>query len=111
MRERDGAELPEAVEAAGARRLDGEDVRQLADPGQWSWGPLPSGERERRLAVLADIERRIEQDGSRVARPDSSRGRQFMPFAALEDMEDWLDNAQRRTDAGKASLGSTRPMG
>lgn len=78
---------------------DGEDVakaRRLADPGRWDWGSLPPGERERRLAVLADIERRIERDGPRVARSDVSRGRQFMPFAALEDMEDWLERAQRR---------------
>lgn len=86
----------EVAEARHAFDAKVAEAKRLTDPGQWDWGPLPPGERERRLAVLADIGRRIEKDGPRVARPDSSRGRQFMPFAALEDMEDWLENAQRR---------------
>lgn len=96
MREEDGAEAEEIAEAQCAADAKATAAKRLVDPGQREWGPLPPGERERRLAVLADIERRVAQDGPHVARPDASRGRQFMPFAALEDMEDWLENAQRK---------------
>lgn len=47
-------------------------------------GPIGPAERQYRLAVLADIERRVAEDGPRIARPDPMRARQFMPFAALK---------------------------
>ncbi len=41
-------------------------------------------ETERRQAILADIERRVNENGTHQAIKDPNRARQFMPFAALD---------------------------
>ncbi len=45
-------------------------------------------ERDRRIALLRDIEERVRQDGTHVARGHDDRARQFMPFAALKGYHD-----------------------
>lgn len=52
-------------------------------------------ERQRRLAILSDIDRRIREDGVRVAREYPDRARQFMPFDALRGFGASIAKAER----------------
>lgn len=49
------------------------------------WEHLSADERAHRESVLFDIARRIQEEGPYVPKPDPSRGRIFLPFAALKD--------------------------
>lgn len=59
------------------------------------WPGLPELEREHREAVLADIRRRVEEDGPRVAVAAVDRGRLFMPFAALKGYGELVESVER----------------
>ena len=53
--------------------------------------------------MLADIRRRVEADGPRVAVADPGRASQFMPFAALRGYGELVDEAEREAgDDGTA---------
>lgn len=52
-------------------------------------------ERDRRIALLRDIEERVRQDGTHVARGHDDRARQFMPFAALKGYHDLVREQER----------------
>ena len=64
-------------------------------PGIERWSDLPELEREHREAVLADIRRRVEADGPRVAMAAADRGRLFMPFAALKGYGELVESVER----------------
>lgn len=64
-------------------------------PGIERWPDLPELEREHREAVLADIRRRVEADGPRVAVAAADRGRLFMPFAALKGYGELVESVER----------------
>lgn len=68
----------------GTRR--GEVEAAIASlPRSEEWPDLSPQERRRRQAVLDDIERRLWEDGPRRPISDPSRGRLFLPFAALKE--------------------------
>ena len=64
-------------------------------PGIERWPDLPELEREHREAVLADIRRRVEAEGPRVAVATVDRGRLFMPFAALKGYGELVESVER----------------
>lgn len=64
-------------------------------PGIERWADFPELEREHREAVLADIRRRVEADGPRVAVAAADRGRLFMPFAALKGYGELVESVER----------------
>lgn len=57
-------------------------------PADDSWPGLPAAEREHRAWVLAQIRRRIVEDGPHVAVASPDRGRLFQPFAALRGYDE-----------------------
>lgn len=64
-------------------------------PSVDEWPDLDVLERERRACVLADIARHVREDGPRVAVPAADRGRQFLPFAALNGFDDMVAETER----------------
>lgn len=52
-------------------------------------------ERDRRVALLRDIGKRVRQDGAHVAQSHDDRARQFMPFAALKGYHDLVRERER----------------
>lgn len=84
---------PAAVQCESAVR------RELALlPMVGEWPDLDVWERERRARILDDIARRIREDGPRVAVPADERGRQFLPFAALNGFDDMVAETERRAN-------------
>lgn len=69
----------------------GELLADLPVPNDWPGLPLP--ELERRAALLAEIRRRVEEDGPRRASAGPGRGRLFIPFAALRGYEEMIAEA------------------
>lgn len=64
-------------------------------PEAASWEGLPAQEAERRSWLLAEIGRRVAEDGPRRAVADPARGRLFIPFAALDGYGEMLDEVER----------------
>jgi hypothetical protein len=93
-----GAGAPELAVANGAigkcaaaQAFDGEGVTSKNADGSENTiyeglldGNLSAAELQHRISVLYEVERRLEESGPHVARPDPARARQFMPFAALK---------------------------
>lgn len=52
-------------------------------------------ERDRRIALLRDIEERVRQDGAHAAQSHDDRARQFMPFAALKGYHDLVHEREQ----------------
>lgn len=69
----------------------GELLADLPVPSDWPGLPLP--ELERRGALLAEIRRRVEEDGPRRTSAGPGRGRLFIPFAALRGYEEMIEEA------------------
>lgn len=74
-----------------------EDVRAALDavPDVSAWEGLGPQEREHRAWTLAQIRRRIAEDGPRRAVISPDRGRLFMPFAALEGYEGMIREIEK----------------
>lgn len=64
-------------------------------PDDTLWADLPAPERERRQIVLADICRRVEENGPRIALRTPDRASQFLPFAALRGYDEMLNDMRR----------------
>lgn len=69
-----------------------------------TWEGLQPMERERREGILRDIRMRIEEGGPRRAVADPTRGRLFMPFAALEGYGEMLEEAEGDAAGGGGAL-------
>ena len=54
-------------------------------------------EKEYRQKILEEIEERVAANGPHRARPDSTRARQFMPFAALKGYSEMVQQTEEST--------------
>lgn len=85
------------------RALAPVDPDEVADelatlPDVNSWPELDDAERERRRQTLEAIAKHIKAHGPHVAYPSPVRGRQFMPFAALEGYKEMLEEVEREVN-------------
>lgn len=94
------AAAPEAPAGAPASLDPATRAALDAVPGIEVWDGLRPAERARRERILADIRRRIVEDGPRRAVPDAGRGRLFMPFAALTGYEGMIADIEDEVGKG-----------
>lgn len=66
-------------------------------PGPGDWPGLPLPELEHRMAVLAEVRRRVGEDGPRRPSHGPERGRLFAPFAALRGYDELIEEAERNS--------------
>lgn len=69
-------------------------------PGASTWLEANPAERKRREAILADIRRRVIENGPRRPVESPDRGRLFMPFAALKGYGELVGQAETRVAEG-----------
>lgn len=84
----------------------GELLADLPVPSDWPGLSLP--ELGRRAALLAEIRRRVEEDGPRRACTDLGRGRLFIPFAALRGYEEMIAEAGEETNPAEETIRTVR---
>ncbi|MGI6590880.1 MAG: hypothetical protein ACOX1O_04615 [Eggerthellaceae bacterium] len=70
-------------------------------PDDTLWPDLPEPERDRRRAILADIRRRVAENGPRRALRTPDRANQFLPFAALKGYDEMLAKMRRSVEREK----------
>lgn len=77
----------------------GQDVVQAIAglPTPDVWPDLDQTERTRRTRILWEISVRIMADGPRRAIPSPERGRQFLPFAALQGYDQMIAETERKS--------------
>lgn len=66
-----------------------------AIPTTDAWPALDPAEQDRRKAILWDIRLRVLEDGPRHATPSPDRGRQFIPFAALQGYDEMIEDVEQ----------------
>lgn len=67
-------------------------------PSADTWPGLSTDERRYREGVLADIARRVADEGVHRALPGDERGRLFMPFAALKGYGDVIEDVEEQVE-------------
>lgn len=63
-------------------------------PGVEAWPGIDAVERERRARIVADIRRRVVENGPREPLHTPDRGRLFMPFAALKGYDSLVEQEE-----------------